>query len=453
MRKRILALLVASCSTTAMAQGPGWTISESSGPVRVAHAGITKVATRGSAIAPGDVVTTGAGGRAVLVRGPEYMMVAPASQLRLPSEEQATGFTRVIEDFGNVVFMIKKKLTPHFEVKTPYLAAVVKGTTFTVGVTPAGASVQVLEGAVDVATGDGGAHELLRPGAFALVGANNIYRMQVQADGITRTLDSPAMPQSGDTAGPVVTAPAGTGSDTAPASVTGAQGAPPIADLTPAIETAVYEVPVSLAATTGGLVNGSIGGANAADILEVASAARVATEASTATVKAVKIATQTTAADRCATGRHRRRRQAERGCNRRRRRQGQRGPREPGGCCRRPACQRCRRTGRGGQGEERCGQGCRRSAGRCRRQGCRRRRRSSRQGAGGRDRQSCRASPRLQPMRLAPPTLLQRQPPTTSADQAAQAGSGSRRQGRRRCPARCGCGGCGGKRSGGQGCR
>ena len=165
MRKRILALLVASCSTTAMAQGPGWTISESSGPVRVAHAGITKVATRGSAIAPGDVVTTGAGGRAVLVRGPEYMMVAPASQLRLPSEEQATGFTRVIEDFGNVVFMIKKKLTPHFEVKTPYLAAVVKGTTFTVGVTPAGASVQVLEGAVDVATGDGGAHELLRPGA------------------------------------------------------------------------------------------------------------------------------------------------------------------------------------------------------------------------------------------------------------------------------------------------
>lgn len=148
MRKRILALLVASCSTAAIGKEPMWTISETSGTVRVSHAGIMRIATRGSAITPGDVVTTGPGGRAVLVRGSEFMMVASASQLRLPVEEQATGFTRVIEDFGNVVFMIKKKMTPHFEVKTPYLAAVVKGTTFSVGVTSKGASVQVLEGAV-----------------------------------------------------------------------------------------------------------------------------------------------------------------------------------------------------------------------------------------------------------------------------------------------------------------
>jgi len=41
MRKRILALLVAGCSTAAIGKQPSWTISETSGAVRVSHAGIT----------------------------------------------------------------------------------------------------------------------------------------------------------------------------------------------------------------------------------------------------------------------------------------------------------------------------------------------------------------------------------------------------------------------------
>lgn len=147
MRTRLIAILAAGCSSAAIAGEPSWTISEVSGPVQIAHAGLGKIATRGLAIAAGDTVSTGPGGRVVLVRGTEYMMVAANTRLRLPAEQKADGFTQMIEDFGNVVFMIKKKMTPHFEVRTPYLAAVVKGTTFSVGVTPTGASVQVLEGA------------------------------------------------------------------------------------------------------------------------------------------------------------------------------------------------------------------------------------------------------------------------------------------------------------------
>src|SRR3546814_14786860 len=64
-----------------------------------------------------------------------------------------------------IVFSIKKKLTPHFGVQTPYLAAVVKGTTFSVTVDGTGASVQVVEGAVEVSTLDGGARDLILPGA------------------------------------------------------------------------------------------------------------------------------------------------------------------------------------------------------------------------------------------------------------------------------------------------
>ena len=152
-RKRLIAFLAASCSSAVLAGEPGWTISEATGAVQITRGGLTKIAARGLNIAAGDTVTTGATGRAVLVRGSEYMMVAPRSRLRLPAEQQASGFTQMVEEFGNVIFMIKKKMTPHFEVRTPYLAAVVKGTTFAVGVTPEGTSVQVLARGAATAVG------------------------------------------------------------------------------------------------------------------------------------------------------------------------------------------------------------------------------------------------------------------------------------------------------------
>ena len=93
MRNRILAVLAASCSTAALAGPQGWTISEASGSVQVSRGGLTTVAARGGAIAAGDTVTTGKGGRAVLVRGTEFMMVAPNSRLRLPAAAE-TGHRR-----------------------------------------------------------------------------------------------------------------------------------------------------------------------------------------------------------------------------------------------------------------------------------------------------------------------------------------------------------------------
>ena len=115
--------------------------------------------------------------------------------------------TRVVEEFGNIVFMIKKKMTPHFEVQTPYLAAVVKGTTFSVGVSAQGTAVQVLEGAVDVATLDGGAHDLVTPGAVAIVSATNRMRMTIEDNGRSRVIESPNAPAAEPVA-PVAAAPA-----------------------------------------------------------------------------------------------------------------------------------------------------------------------------------------------------------------------------------------------------
>ena len=314
MRKAFVAMLAASCSSAAVAGEPGWIVSEISGSVQIARAGTSKVATRGIGISAGDTVSTGPGGRAVLVRGSEYLMVAANSRLRLPEAQQANGFTQLFEDFGNVVFMIKKKMTPHFEVKTPYLAAVVKGTTFSVGVTAAGASVQVLEGAVDVATVDNGAHELLRPGAVAQVGANDLYRLAVESDGVRRVIASPAAPTAPVMSSPAASAETPAADAAAPAAVAAAPPAtvpapsappaPPSAAVVPpsaeaavpkqaAIVAAVYEAPVSLATVTGGLVTGMSG----ANISDVSTATRVAAEASNSVVKAVEIASNSTAGD------------------------------------------------------------------------------------------------------------------------------------------------------------
>ena len=289
MRKRLIWLLTLTCSSPAFAGPVGWTISETSGTVRISGSGMQKVATRGLAIAAGDTVSTGRDGRAVLVRGTEVMMVAPASQLRLPPEAETAGFTRVVEEFGNVVFMIKKKMTPHFEVKTPYLAAVVKGTTFSVGVTPQGASVQVLEGAVDVATIDGRAHDLITPGAIALVGATTRFRMQIEDNGKTRVVECRAR-LAGATADPAPVTP--TAAFIAPGAATdetsGKAGASSV-QATPVaaagITEAVYE-PVSLASATNGLVSGSVGG----DLAAIGNATRIANELTVAATKTVQTA-------------------------------------------------------------------------------------------------------------------------------------------------------------------
>ncbi|CAH0356500.1 MAG: FecR family protein [Sphingobium sp.] len=286
MHKRFLILLAATCSSTALAGTPQWKISETSGPVQVAHNGLVRVALRSGAVEAGDTVTTGRGGRAVLVRGSEFVMVAPGSQLRLPGDDQATGFTRVLQDFGSIVFMIKKKMTPHFEVKTPYLAAVVKGTTFTVAVTQQGASVQVLEGAVDVATVDGGAHDLITPGTVALVGASNRFQLKIDGERGSRVIDSPSSTGGSDQSSSGDTPSA---SPPAPQDATGPM-LPSALEETATVTSVVYSEPVELSTITGGLVSGMSGGEIGGDLADVAQATRVANEASASVVKAVEVA-------------------------------------------------------------------------------------------------------------------------------------------------------------------
>jgi FecR protein len=243
MRTARLGLIIATlfAGSAAYAGAPGWTISESSGKVAVVSTGVVKVAVRGGALTTGDFVTTGANGRAVLVRGEEYLVVAPNSRIRVADPAKSGGMTQIIEHFGNVIYKIKKMAMPHFAVETPFLAAVVKGTTFSVTVTEKGASVQVVEGRVEVATRDGGASYMVLPGDIGSVSAGAPASLNVQGRE-TRTIQSTIPAAEAPKVEPVAASLGEEAEDSQPAVTV--------------IAEAVGEGPVRLDAVSGGMVKG-----------------------------------------------------------------------------------------------------------------------------------------------------------------------------------------------------
>ena len=232
-------LALAVSSSPAQAQD-SWRVSEVSGDVRITESGRSRAATRGALLASGSTITAGARARAVLVRGRQYVTVSPNTQLRVspPPQPQSRGVIQMITDWGSALFRVDRREAPHFGVQTPYLAAVVRGTTFTVTVGPSGASVQVTEGAGEVSTLDGGASDLVRPGMIASVGASDLYQLTINGDQerVIRSRNAPAA-----------------GAVTVPAPAQPASSAPTT------IAQGVGEPPVDLEDTTRGLVRGEAG--------------------------------------------------------------------------------------------------------------------------------------------------------------------------------------------------
>ena len=178
---KMIAIIMAviMVASPAYAGPKAWQISETNGEVSVETGGGVQTAARGQSLKAGDAVKTGASGRAVIVRGGEYVIVSPKSRVRITRPEETGAITQIFQSVGSALFRIEKKETPHFGVKTPYLAAVVKGTTFNVTVTEGGATVQVTEGRVEVSTLDGGASDMIVPGRIGRIDANDRQLLKV----------------------------------------------------------------------------------------------------------------------------------------------------------------------------------------------------------------------------------------------------------------------------------
>jgi len=108
----------------------------------------------GAVVAAASEIRTGPTAEVLLQHGADRVHLMGQSYLELPAAEDGT-MTRLVQWLGSALFEVDHRPDPHFEVDTPYLTAIVKGTAFTVDVTRDGSAVAVTEGVVAVATPGG----------------------------------------------------------------------------------------------------------------------------------------------------------------------------------------------------------------------------------------------------------------------------------------------------------
>jgi hypothetical protein len=78
------------------------------------------------------------------VHGEEYMLISPNSAIEIPRETKQGLLTTIIQRAGSIVLEVEKRNVKHFEVETPQLAALVKGTRFRVTVEKDGKTVRAV---------------------------------------------------------------------------------------------------------------------------------------------------------------------------------------------------------------------------------------------------------------------------------------------------------------------
>ena len=228
---RIIGVIVAIFfANPVISEDNEWRISKVSGEAWVSRSGADQASlTRQADLQPGDEIRTGRNGRVLLIRGAETMLVSPNSAINLPEQGRA-GMTTVIQRAGTVLLDVEKRNVQHFEVETPFLAAVVKGTRFRVSVTQGQAKVDVVRGQVQVADFRSGQFAMVLPGQNGRASVTGAPGLRLGGQGTPgQILQGPAqasrvapllVPRSGLTA-PSGARPIGSAAGAAPASIGG----------------------------------------------------------------------------------------------------------------------------------------------------------------------------------------------------------------------------------------
>src|SRR5262245_23118498 len=162
------AFALAVVSSAFAADDGSWSVKKSSGEVWMGTSGVQQASVKtDEVLKPGDTIRTGRNGRVLLVRGEESILIAPNSVVGLPAEKKEGLSTTIKQQAGSILLEVEKKNVKHFEVETPYLAAVVKGTQFRVTVNASGATVDVVRGQVEVSDHKSGQIAMVMAGQHA----------------------------------------------------------------------------------------------------------------------------------------------------------------------------------------------------------------------------------------------------------------------------------------------
>ncbi|KRE11599.1 hypothetical protein ASE66_24020 [Bosea sp. Root483D1] len=179
----LLALLHALGPNKASAQDNIWQVSKVSGEAWIAGSGVQQVSLgQATTLKPGDTIRTGRNGRVLLVRGAESMLISANSQVAVPTTT-GSGRSTILQQAGSILLDVEKRNVQHFEVETPFLAAVVKGTQFRVTVTSGSAKVDVQRGQVQVSDFRSGQFVLVQPGQAASTAGGGAAGLKLSGSG------------------------------------------------------------------------------------------------------------------------------------------------------------------------------------------------------------------------------------------------------------------------------
>ncbi len=159
-----------------------WTVVKSSGSAEVQRpTGNWTALTPGVRVAPGHRMRTGPNSSVELKQNGDVMTVAPNSRARIAVKKAGSKTADVKQSLGTLLFKIVKRPegAPKFRVSTPYLAAVIKGTTFSVTVNATGAALHVAKGLVQVQSRLSRGVALVRPGQTAVVSSTRGTKLKV----------------------------------------------------------------------------------------------------------------------------------------------------------------------------------------------------------------------------------------------------------------------------------
>jgi FecR protein len=179
-----LAMAITGWSGALAAEDGVWSVSRSSGEVWLTATGASQASlTQHDTLKPGDTIRTGPHGRVLLTRGEETILISPNSVIGLPTEQKDGLSTTILQRAGSILLNVEKRDVKHFEVETPYLAAVVKGTHFQVTVNAANTRVEVQRGQVEVADFKTGQIAQLMPGQAATSFAKGAAGLSLSGSG------------------------------------------------------------------------------------------------------------------------------------------------------------------------------------------------------------------------------------------------------------------------------
>lgn len=124
---------------------------------------------RGDVVPDSRLIRTTATGHVTFTRGTETIDVGPKTQLQIFDKGGAKPFTTVKQYSGSISVVADIRNVQHFGVDTPLLAAVVKGTRFTVTASKSASAVSVRRGHVAVEDLHNHHHVLLSAGQMATI--------------------------------------------------------------------------------------------------------------------------------------------------------------------------------------------------------------------------------------------------------------------------------------------